>query len=112
MLDDRSVIRLSCPTGCRGAVPVPFARRAEAVRCHNCTAWFRAPDRMEDESYAVADLVARPGEPPARSRPALRWRWLAAGALWSGAAALATQSAWAAGAVALAAAAAVTLPRR
>ena len=93
---------------------MPFARRAQPLRCGNCTAWFRAPTRMEDESYAVAELVARPGEPLASPRRAFPWRWLAAGAMWSGAAALATQSPWAAGAVALAAAgaAAITLPRK
>ena len=93
---------------------MPFGRRTHPLRCSNCTAWFRAPTRMEDDSYAVAELVAHPGEPLASPGRVFPWRWLAAGAMWSGAAALATQSPWAAGAVALAAAgaAAITLPRK
>jgi hypothetical protein len=73
------MITLSCPTGCANRVRQPFGLRGQPVRCPNCTAWYRAPERAEDGSLCVGDLVARPGEaPPGRTRTAGVRPWQAA----------------------------------
>ena len=58
-----------CPTGC-GPTRRPYARRAEAVRCGNCTAWFAAAAAVEDGALVDGVLLARPGESlPAAAAP-------------------------------------------
>ena len=56
------MVIVRCPTGC-GPTRRPYARRAEAVRCGNCTAWFAAAPVVEDGALVDGVLLARPGEP-------------------------------------------------
>jgi hypothetical protein len=63
--DLHRVIRVTCPTGCDGHIPRPVHVRAELMRCHNCTAWFKIPDGAIVEDLVVGLLVASPGELPA-----------------------------------------------
>jgi hypothetical protein len=63
------VVVVRCPTGC-GPTRRPYARRTEAVRCGNCTAWFAAAPAVEDGTLVDGVLLARPGEPLPGPAPA------------------------------------------